>query len=56
MNTQISAKDLRASLPELVKKVRLDERFTVLYGSRSPFQIIPSEDTEVESELCKRNL
>ena len=34
MNTQISAKDLRASLPELLKKVQLDERFIVFYRSR----------------------
>jgi hypothetical protein len=34
MNTQISAKDIRASLPELVKKVRLDDQFTVSYRSR----------------------
>ncbi len=41
MNTLISAKQLRASLPEVVEKVRRGARFTVLYRSRPAFQIIP---------------
>jgi len=41
MNTLINAKELRASLPALVGKVRRGARFTVLYRSRPAFQVIP---------------
>ena len=41
MNTMISAKELRASLPEVVEKVRRGARFTVLYRSRPAFQLVP---------------
>jgi antitoxin (DNA-binding transcriptional repressor) of toxin-antitoxin stability system len=41
MNTFISAKQLRASLPEVVSKVRRGARFTVLYRSRPAFQVVP---------------
>jgi len=41
MNTLISAKQLRSSLPELVKRVRRGARFTVLYRSRPAFQVVP---------------
>jgi antitoxin (DNA-binding transcriptional repressor) of toxin-antitoxin stability system len=41
MNTLISAKQLRSSLPEVVKKVRRGARFTVLYRSRPAFQVVP---------------
>jgi len=41
MNTLISAKQLRQSLPEVVKKVRRGARFTVLYRSRPAFQVVP---------------
>ena len=37
----INAKELRASLPELVKKVRKGARYTVLYRSRPAFEIGP---------------
>ena len=43
MNTLISAKELRASLPKVVEKVRHGARFTVLYRSRAAFQIVPAE-------------
>ena len=43
MNTLISAKQLRASLPEVVEKVRRGARFTVLYRSRPAFHIVPAE-------------
>ena len=45
MNTIINAKDLRASLPEVVEKVRRGARFTVLYRSRPAFQVIPVDAT-----------
>jgi antitoxin (DNA-binding transcriptional repressor) of toxin-antitoxin stability system len=41
MNTTISAKQLRASLPEVVQKVRRGARFTVLYRSQPAFQLVP---------------
>ncbi len=41
MNTLISAKELRASLPSVVEKVRRGARFTVLYRSRPAFQLLP---------------
>ena len=41
MNTLINAKEFRASLPSLVKKVRRGARFTVLYRSRPAFQVVP---------------
>lgn len=43
MKTVINAKELRASLPEVVEKVRRGARFTVLYRSRPAFQVIPVE-------------
>ncbi len=41
MNTVISAKELRASLPTVVERVRRGGRYTVLYRSRPAFQLIP---------------
>jgi antitoxin (DNA-binding transcriptional repressor) of toxin-antitoxin stability system len=41
MNETISAKELRASLPKVVQKVRRGARFTVLYRSRPAFQVVP---------------
>ena len=46
MNTLISAKELRASLPSLVQKVRHGARFTVLYRSRPAFQLVPVDATQ----------
>ncbi len=44
MEKTINAKQLRASLPETVRRVRRGERFTVLYRSRPAFRIVPIED------------
>ena len=41
MNQTINAKELRASLPKIVARVRRGARFTVLYRSRPAFYIIP---------------
>ncbi len=41
MNMLISARQLRNSLPEVIRKVRRGARFTVLYRSRPAFQVIP---------------
>ena len=40
MNTIINAKELRASLPKIVERVRRGARFTVLYRSRPAFQVV----------------
>lgn len=45
MNVPINAKRLRASLPEVVERVRKGARFTVIYRSRPAFQIVPVNDT-----------
>jgi prevent-host-death family protein len=46
MNVSINAKTLRASLPEVVERVRKGTRFTVIYRSRPAFLIVPVGDTE----------
>jgi prevent-host-death family protein len=44
MGRTINAKELRASLPRIVARVRRGERFIVLYRSRPALRIIPVED------------
>lgn len=46
MNVPINAKQLRASLPDVVERVRKGTRFTVIYRSRPAFQIVPVNDAE----------
>jgi antitoxin (DNA-binding transcriptional repressor) of toxin-antitoxin stability system len=41
MNVSINAKRLRATLPDVVERVRKGVRFTVIYRSRPAFQIVP---------------
>lgn len=41
MDTTINAKHLRATLPDVVNRVRKGARFTVLYRSRPAFRIVP---------------
>lgn len=43
-NISINAKRLRASLPDVVERVRKGTRFTVIYRSRPAFQIVPVHD------------
>jgi prevent-host-death family protein len=50
MDRTINVKELRASLPETVARVRRGERFTVLYRGRPAFRIVPVED-EAAAEL-----
>jgi len=45
MNVPINAKRLRATLPEVVERVRKGTRFTVIYRSRPAFQIVPVDAT-----------
>jgi len=48
----INAKQLRASLPAVVRGVKRGDRFTVLYRSRPAFQIVPvGEKSQNEGQL-----
>ena len=47
MSKTINAKELRASLPSVVRRVRAGERITVLYRSRPAFRIVPVEDADM---------
>ncbi|MFO0568427.1 MAG: type II toxin-antitoxin system prevent-host-death family antitoxin [Polyangiaceae bacterium] len=50
MDHTINAKELRASLPRIVERVRRGEQFTVVYRSRPAFRVVPvgeSARTEV---------
>lgn len=49
MTTTISAKELRASLPEVVARVRKGARYTVIYRSRPAFRIVPVDDAAAPS-------
>ena len=52
MKTTITAKELRASLPRVVERVRKGARFTVIYRSRPAFQIAPvDEDAALRAPL-----
>lgn len=44
MKAIINAKELRAELSSVVRRVRRGERITVLYRSRPAFQIVPVDD------------
>jgi prevent-host-death family protein len=46
MNVPINATRLRASLPEVVRRVRSGTRYTVIYRSRPAFQIVPVGEDE----------
>lgn len=46
MNVSINAKRLRATLPEIVERVRKGTRFTVIYRSRPAFQIVPMQASD----------
>lgn len=46
MNVSINAKRLRASLPNVVERVRKGTRFTVIYRSRPAFQIVPVDEEQ----------
>jgi prevent-host-death family protein len=46
MKQTISAKELRASLPEIVRSVRRGEQFTVFYRSQPAFRIVPVDEKD----------
>lgn len=43
MQQTISAKELRATLPNIVQRVQRGEQFTVLYRSQPAFRIVPMD-------------
>ena len=43
MDKTINAKELRASLPDVVRRVRRGERFLVMYRSVPAFRLIPAD-------------
>ena len=51
MDQTINARELRARLPEPVRRVRRGERFTVLYRSRPAFRIVPVQGGADEATL-----
>lgn len=44
MERTINAKELRASLPKIVERVRRGERITVIYRSRPALRLVPVSD------------
>jgi prevent-host-death family protein len=48
MRTAISTKELRASLPKVVRRVLRGERITVLYRSRPAFRIVPVDEPDTQ--------
>jgi antitoxin (DNA-binding transcriptional repressor) of toxin-antitoxin stability system len=44
MDRILNAKQLRATLPAIVERVRRGERFTVLYRSHPAFRVVPVND------------
>lgn len=46
MDITINAKRLRASLPDVVARVRRGDRVTVIYRSTPAFQIVPLDDID----------
>ena len=46
MSDTINAKELRASLPRIVARVRKGARYTVIYRSRAAFRIVPMDEPE----------
>ena len=46
MSITINAKELRATLPKVVARVRKGARYTVIYRSRPAFRIVPMDEPE----------
>ena len=46
MERTINTKDLRRMLPDIVKRLRRGERFTVLYRSQPAFRLVPIDALE----------
>jgi len=54
-NVSINAKRLRASLPEVVRRVRKGTRFTVIYRSQPAFQIVPVDQHELPHDTLEQD-
>jgi prevent-host-death family protein len=55
MQETINTKELRASLPKIVARVKRGERFTVLYRSKPAFRIVPIDDQNLVSGPLSRD-
>lgn len=55
MTTSINAKTLRASLPEVVRRVKRGDRFTVIYRSRPAFRIVPVDDSDLAAPSSEQD-
>lgn len=53
MSISINAKALRASLPDVVRRVQKGTRFTVIYRSRPAFQIVPIGDADATTGVLE---
>lgn len=57
MKNVLNVKELRASFPEIIKRVRQGDRFTVLYRSKPAFRIVPVEaDEDITVPLTEDSL
>lgn len=56
MKLIISAKELRGSLPEIVKRVQHGDQYTVFYRSRPAFRIIGITEEEIRCPLSEDSL
>ena len=54
-NVSINAKRLRASLPDVVRRVRKGTRFTVIYRSQPAFQIVPVDHPEQPHDTLEQD-
>jgi prevent-host-death family protein len=55
MTETINIKELRASLPKIVERVKRGERFTVLYRSRPAFRIVPVQEEDMVSSPLQKD-
>jgi prevent-host-death family protein len=55
MSTSINSKMLRASLPDVVRRVKKGARFTVIYRSRPAFRIVPLDDTAEVTDVIEND-
>lgn len=46
MKNVLNVKELRSSLPQIIRQVRKGDRFTILYRSKPAFRIVPVEAEE----------
>lgn len=49
MDRSINAKQLRASLPQIVRRVQKGEHFLVLYRSKPAFRVVPVDASDLGS-------